>query len=161
MLINHRRPVAPSEALLFALLLVAVISQSQAAECSLVKPLGLIESAFRTGKPEPLTSLMPQEGKVFLALDSLGGGVGYFSHDQVYFILGGIFNRNETINFSVKPQKPSNVNADRRRPDSGLTYCVGSWSYHRHDGARSENQIFFVLSMRKGVWSLVEIREAQ
>lgn len=161
MLLSHWRHIASSAALLLPLLMASAAAQTSETEHSLVKQLGMISSAFRTGKPDPLTTLLPQEGKIFLALDSLGGGVGYFSRDQVYFILGGIFSRNETINFSVRPQKPAGANVERPRSDSGLSYCVGSWTFHRRDGARSESQIFFVLSMRKGVWSLVEIREAQ
>ena len=160
MYFTFRRHGIPA-ALLLPLLFASGAARSIAGESELDKPLALIESAFRTGKPEPLTTLLPQEGKIFLALDSLGGGVGYFSRDQVYFILGGIFTRNETISFTVRPQKPGSPDHARPRSGSGLTYCAGIWTFHRHDGARSENQIFFVLSMRKGVWSLVEIREAQ
>lgn len=161
MFFRHRCHEAPGAALFLPILLATGMPQSSAAEPSLTKPLALIESAFRTGKPEPLTTLLPQEGKVYLALRSLGGGVGYFSRDQVYFILGGIFTRHETAGFSVKPQKTASVTAGKPRSDSGLSYCVGTWSFHRQDGTRNENQIFFVLSMRKGIWSLVEIREAQ
>ena len=157
-----RRRVAARTARLLPLLLVAAMPPSFAAEPSLDKPLAQIESAFLTHKAEPLTTLMPGEGKIYLSFASLGGGVGYFSRDQVYFILGGIFTRYQTIDFTIKPQKTASVSAEKPRPGSGLSYCVGMWSFHKRDGGgRGENQIFFVLSMRKGVWSLVEIREAQ
>lgn len=166
MFFHHRQSAAARAIQLLSLFLAAGmladgIPESRAAECSLVRPIELIENAFRAGKPDPLTPLLPQEGKIFLALDSLGGGVGYFSRDQVYFILSGIFSRNETVEFGVRIQKPPSATVNKRRDDTGLSYCVGKWTFHRHDGARSENQIFFVLSMRKGIWSLVEIREAQ
>ena len=74
MFFSHRRHDARRAALLLPLLLAAGMPQTPAAEPSLAKPLGLIESAFRTGKPEPLTTLLPQEGKIYLALESLGGG---------------------------------------------------------------------------------------
>ena len=126
---------------------------------SLDKPISLIEGAFRSGKPDPLTPLLPAEGKTFLSL----GSVGYYSRDQVYFILGAIFARRDTIRFTVRPRKPAEPsgNGNRTREGSSLVYCIATWTYHGHDGIDGETQIHFVLLMKKGVWSLVEIREAR
>ena len=153
--------VATRAALVLAVSFITVNRPSYAGEASLEKPLAQIETAFRTQKPEALTTLLPGEGKIYLSLDSLGGGIGYFSRDQVYYLLGGMLTRHQTISFTIKPQKAASITAEKPRPDSRLSYCIGLWTFHRRDGAQSESQIFFVLSMRKGVWSLVEIREAQ
>ncbi|HEY3175084.1 MAG TPA: hypothetical protein VGK94_04920 [Candidatus Polarisedimenticolia bacterium] len=130
---------------------------------SLDKPVTLIEGAFRSGKPEPLTPLLPAEGKTFLSLGPIGGAAGYYSRDQVYFILSAIFTRRDTIRFAIRPQRSADPpgGGQRSRGGSGLVYCIATWAYHGHDGIDGESQIHFVLVMKKGAWSLVEIREAQ
>lgn len=121
---------------------------------SLDRSMESIARAFRTEKPEPITSLMSPDGKVFISLMSLGGGAGYYSRDQVYFIFNRMFTQHDTVKFDLHRQKSEN-------PGRDFVFCIGNWRYHRHDGVDGDIQIHFVLSMRKGAWSLVEIREAQ
>jgi hypothetical protein len=130
---------------------------------SLDRPIALIRNAFRTGKPEPLTSLLPGEGRAFLSLGSVGGTAGYYSRDQIYFILAAVFARRETVDFTIRPQKPAESPTDGNAPRqmSRPVYCISIWSYHGHDGINGETQIHFVLQLKNGAWSLVEILEAQ
>jgi len=118
------------------------------------KSLEGIASAFRTEKPDPIASLVPSDGKAYVLLTSVGGSAGYYSRDQVYFIFNKVFAQHDTTKFSIRKQKKEDQGKD-------FVYCVGDWSYHRHDGVDGNSQIHFVLSMRKGTWALVEIREAQ
>jgi hypothetical protein len=121
---------------------------------SLDKSIQVIATSFQTEKPDPIASLVPTDGKTYISLMSIGGGGGYYSRDQVYFIFSRVFAQHDTVKFSVHRQKREGSARD-------FVYCVGNWYYHRHDGVDGDSQIHFVLSMRKGAWSLVEIREAQ
>ncbi len=123
-------------------------------------PMAAIAQTFRTGSSQALTSLLPPEGKVFLALDSVGGGAsGYFGRDQVYFIFQQILSQNKTVRFDIRPRGTSSPEKykDRER----LVYCIGRWSFRGRDGNTGACQIHFALSMRDKSWTLVEIREAR
>ena len=123
-------------------------------EASLRKSLAMIAEAFRGEKPEAMNDIFPKEGKVFLSLRSVkGGAAGYFSSDQVYFILKSIFSNHDTIRFEIRMQK-----AEQKR--GNLFYSIGTWAFRSHDGPDGENTIHFVFCHRKQKWSLVEIREA-
>ena len=121
---------------------------------TLDKALQVISTSFRTEKPDPIVSLVPSDGKTYISLMSIGGGGGYYSRDQVYFIFSRVFAQHDTVKFSVHRLK-------REAPAKDFVYFAGNWQYHRHDGVDGDTQIHFVLSMSKGAWSLVEIREAQ
>ena len=121
---------------------------------ALDKALQFITISFRTEKPDPILSLVPSDGKTYISLMSIGVGGGYFSRDQVYFIFSRVFAQHDTVKFSVHRLKTE-------PPAKDFVYCAGEWHYHRHDGVDGDTQIHFVLSMSKGAWSLVEIREAQ
>ncbi len=114
-----------------------------------------ITRAFRTGSADLLTSTLPDEGKVFLSLSTVGNEAGYYGRGQVYFIFQRIFGHQKTIHFKLRPH-----DGDRDR-QSGLVYLIGGWTYSRQDGRDGETMIHFVLSIRKGSCFLVQIREAQ
>lgn len=114
-----------------------------------------ISDAFLKGKAEALAGLLPAEGKVFLSLSSVGGSPGYYSRDQIYFILNSIFSRHKSIYFRMRAGRSGGG------ADSGLVYRLAIWTYQRDDGAAGENMIHFVLAQRNESWSLVEIREAR
>jgi len=122
----------------------------------------LIVKAFRTEKPEPIASLVPVDGKAYVQLSAAGDG-GYFSRDQVYFIFNKVFSQNDTVDFKLRRQnhEPHDKKNSKLAEAPTFTFFVGTWKYHRHDGVDAENAIHFLLSMKKGGWALVEIREAQ
>ena len=129
-------------------------------EASLRAPMAAIAKAFRTEKSKALMSLLPAEGKVFLALGRLGGGAsGYYGRDQVYFIFHEIFSERETVRFDIRPRSPGR--AEKEKDRENLIYCIGRWSFRRQDGNTGSCRIHFALSMRKDSWTLVEIREAR
>jgi hypothetical protein len=123
-------------------------------DAALDRSLEMISKAFHTERPDPLAALVPSDGKAFLSLEAVGGGAGYYSRDQVYFIFSRVFSQQDTVKFFLRKLKTGD-------PGQDFVFCIGTWSYHRHDGEDNQTQIHFVLSMRKGAWSLVEIREAQ
>jgi hypothetical protein len=129
-------------------------------DVSLAPSMAAIAQAFRSEKAEPLTGLLPEEGKIFLSLDAVGGGApGYYGRDQVYFIFSRIFGQQDTVRFDIRQRKAPEPPGKGDRPT--LAYCVADWSYRRPDGRNDASQLHFVFSLRKASWSLVEIREAQ
>ena len=126
----------------------------------LQRTAGLITQAFRTEKPEPIASLVPVDGKAYVLLTAAGDG-GYYSRDQVYFIFNKVFSQHDTVEFNLRRQENQRDEKPQPGEAPAFTFFVGVWKYHRHDGADAETTIHFLLSMKKGGWALVEIREAQ
>jgi len=114
-----------------------------------------ITRAFRTGSADLLTSTLPEEGKVFLSLSTVGNEAGYYGRGQVYFIFQRIFGHQKTIHFKLRPHDGD------KDTQSGLVYLIGGWTYSRPDGRDGDTMMHFVLSIRKGSCFLVQIREAQ
>lgn len=113
-----------------------------------------IATAFRNGDPDPLTTLLPSGGKVFLSLRNLGSEAGYYGPDQVYFIFQKIFRLHRSLSFDINQQTDGGRSGGRR-----LSNCIGRWEYER-DRQKGRCQIIFVFAMKDDVWSLVQIREA-
>ena len=63
------------------------------------------------------------------------------------------------MRFDIRPQGTGNPAKDKDR--ERLVYCIGRWAFRGKDGSAGTCQIHFALSMRKGSWTLVEIREAR
>jgi len=129
-------------------------------DVSLAPSMAAIAQAFRSEKAEPLTGLFPEEGKIFLSLNAVGGGApGYYGRDQAYFIFSRVFGQQDTVRFDIRQRKSPEPPGKGDRPT--LAYCVADWSYSRSDGRNDASQLHFVFSLRKASWSLVEIREAR
>lgn len=117
--------------------------------------LAAIAKAFRTERADALNSILPAVGKIYISLESVGGGpAGYYGRDQVYFIVNDIFKRIDTVTFDIR--QGGSKTKGRVSPIHG----IGNWQYRRNDSRTSECQIHFVLSLNGDDWSLVQIREA-
>ncbi len=118
--------------------------------------MAVIAGAFRTEKADTLNKVLPAVGKIYIALESAGGGqAGYYGRDQVYFIVNDVFQRIDTVSFDIRQDGSSKAKA-RMSP----IHCIGDWQYRRNDGRTMSCQIHFVLSKNGDDWSLVQIREA-
>src|SRR5262245_1568805 len=133
---------------LAAMILLAVISTPLAGGESPERSMELIARAFRTRSVDPLTSILPPEGKVYLSLRSVGGEAGYFGRSQVYFIFKKIFSQYETAGFEIRSQRDD----EGATPTSRQAYCVGVWTYRRQGGHGGEVQIHFVLTSTGDRW---------
>jgi hypothetical protein len=147
----------------FAVHSVPAATESSERDSALERSIQMITNAFSSEKAEPLAALVPADGKVLIAMMSVGGGAGYYSRDQVYFIFKKVFTQHDTVRFDLRNRRQAHGENDpEKHGDSPVfVYCTGFWSYHRHDGVDGEMHIHFILSMKKGTWSLVEIREVQ
>lgn len=140
-----------------AIVLLVALSTPLADGVSPERSMELIARAFRTRSVDPLTSILPPEGKVYLSLRSVGGEAGYFGRSQVYFIFKKIFSQYETVSFEIRSQRDDLGAASSSRQ----AYCTGVWTYRSNDGRGGEVQIHFVLTSTQGRWSLVQIREVR
>jgi hypothetical protein len=123
---------------------------------------GLAE-AFRTRSAETLRRFLPEEGRVFLSLSSLGDDSGYYGADQIFFIFSGIWSERETIRFDIRPATAASANGARGDAEaaSSAGRCTASWSYRGQDGRVGSARIQFTLNARNGSWTISEIREAR
>lgn len=124
----------------------------------LERALGSIAKTFRERSPAELAAILPETGKVFVSLSSLGGGAGYFGRGQVHFILDRVFSRQETIRFAVTARRGP---PEPREEGPAVVWCLGIWSFRRADGMDDERQIHFILTCQKGLCHVMEIREVR
>jgi hypothetical protein len=111
-----------------------------------------IETAFRQGEAARLRPLLPQRGKVQLALPSLGLDRGYFSGSQCEALLSGAFRRFPVQSFVSERQEQSS-GADNRLTLRGLLIVEGG------DEAAVRLNLHFLLVQESDRWTLREIRE--
>jgi len=135
-------------------------ADSQTHEAELDRAIGSIVKSFQTGKSDAIASLVPAECKAFIYLGALGDG-GYYSRDQVYFMLNKVFSQNDTVDFRIRRQRMDDGGSAKRSDPPAFVIYIATWKWHRHDGVDAESQIHFRLSLKKGSWALAEIREAQ
>jgi hypothetical protein len=127
-------------------------------DSSLDVAIAAIARAFRTEQASALNSILPAAGKIYISLESVGGGpAGYYGRDQVYFIVNEIFQRIDTVSFDIRQGGSSRAKAKGRMSP---IHCIGTWQYRGNDGRTMQCQIHFVLSGNGADWSLVQIREA-
>jgi len=128
---------------------------------ALQRTMAIIAEAFRAGKPEPLTSLLPEGGKVFISLEHFQGTAGYYGRDQVYFILQEMFSDLKTVRFVLRPQANVDTPPPRGQKPSQIAHCIGEWKYSRQQGPETDTQMLFVLFQKNSTWSLLQLREAR
>jgi len=166
---NQRSRLSSERAFVLAAILIMALAAGPSfadppaqREGELQRAIELIVKSFRTGKSDLIASLVPADCKAFISLAAVGDG-GYYSRDQVYFMFNKVFSQSDTVDFRLRRQRTENRDGDSdKRPDPpAFVFYVATWKYHSHDGVDAENQIHFLLSLKKGSWALVEIREAQ
>jgi len=154
----------PLSALIVALFLAAGIPRVCAAEAGgedfPVNPsMTAIASAFQSRKPDSLTSLLPPESKIFVALESFEGSAGYYGRDQVYFILQKVFSDLRTVRFDIQLQRSTSASSPAR--PGRIAHCVATWTFSRRQGPDVQTRLHFLLAARDGKWALIQIREAR
>ena len=125
---------------------------------ALNQAMSTLARAFRTRSAETLRTVLPEDGKIFLSLTSLGDDSGYYGPDQVFFIFTGVFTARETIRFDIRPAGPAT------RGDStpaATARCAASWSYRGQDGRVGAVRMQFTLNLKHEEPTVSEIREAR
>ncbi len=115
-------------------------------------PLAVLEKAFRNGDPGAFRSLLRSEDKIYVASPSLGLKPGYYSNDQVYFLIQDIFRGRRTQKFHFLQGAPIPRTAEHLN-------AVGRWCYRRGKSREVWVEIRFALVQRNGIWILREIRD--
>jgi hypothetical protein len=115
-------------------------------------PLETLSRAFRTGDPRVIKPLLKGEDKILVSARSLGLATGFYSGDQVYFLVEDLLRSRDTLRFQFSPPVGSPPTANR-------TTATARWIYRTARTREVTAEITFTLIRKEGVWCLKEIRD--
>jgi len=116
-------------------------------------PLELLERAFRASDPGLFRTLLQGKDKIYVASPSSGVKPGYYSTDQVYFLIRDLFRVRTTLKFNLLRGIEVPPNVRHITP-------VARWVYREGGpGEASSAEIAFTFLQTGGAWSLKEIRD--
>ena len=122
---------------------------------ALVQSFEAIREAFRSRRIAPMLSILPSNGKVFLAVKVIAPDASFYSRDQFEALFNRAFASVQTLRFHI------NVDLAGAAGDEGnLVLCPAAWTFVDH-GARADLNLRFLLARQSERWTLSEIRESR
>lgn len=115
-------------------------------------PLETLARAFRNSNPRIIKPLLKGEDKILVSARSLGLATGFYSGDQVYFLVEDLLRSRDTLRFQFSPP----VGA---QPSSNRTTATARWIYRTPRTGEVTTAITFTLVRKEGNWCLKEIRD--
>ncbi len=110
-----------------------------------------IESAFRSGSPNPFREICSPRDRIFLSLPGTGIPEGYVSRDQLHFHLERLFAVRKTLRFRFGPVSQSSAQR--------VQFATARWEYREEEKKEPGSMsLRFGFSRRGENWILSEIR---
>ena len=119
---------------------------------SLPAPVQALSRCFRLQRAGELQELLQESGKIRASAPSLGLKPGYYSADQIHFVLQDVFRVHKTLHFRI-------LRGAEIPPHSVRQTVLARWIYRRGDSRELTADLSFDLVRRTGSWRLQEIRE--
>jgi len=123
-----------------------------AATDDLATARAILQESFARASVTDLRPLLPDAGRVALALPSLGHADGHVSADQCFYLLGELFERITVKSFVLTSAGKINADADSHRARGHLVIRLP-------DGGDRRLEIHFLLAREGSGWRLREVRE--
>jgi len=115
-------------------------------------PLEVLTRAFRNADPKAIKPLLRGEDKILVSARSLGLAPGFYSGDQVYFLVEDLFRSRNTLRFQFGPPMGT-------PPNSTRVNATARWVYRTSRSREVNTAIAFTVIRKEGIWCLKEIRD--
>jgi hypothetical protein len=134
--------------LLIILLSISILSFAEDSQLNL--PIQKIKSAFIQNQYTSLESFLPKDRKIYFFIPQLNDKNGYFTSQQLHFILKNMEEVLKTKDFVFQENNSKNSN-------SNYSTLKAKWDVFKNDTLFSIN-LFFYLEKIDDQWKILEIK---